>query len=241
MSKQIFFVLLLSSTVYSAEQLQLQVTSLIEEDAPSNSQNSPGANGFAVGDVNFQSHELLTQFGLGDLTGFPGGVWVENVIWSTAIMCKPIWAMELYEITNSITENTSWNSIGGPSNKLPGILLVINDIAGQGCASFSKSQSINLINRLQQRINENKGVFRVALVGNRNAPDYTAMHFQNITVNAWLNGDADKDGDVDFSDFVTLSNNFETPGSWKDGDFTHDGWVDFADFVLLSSNYGLSL
>lgn len=54
-------------------------------------------------------------------------------------------------------------------------------------------------------------------------------------------GDANLDGKVDFSDFVTLSEHFGQtvgPGGWAMGDFNYDGKVDFADFILLSSNFG---
>ena len=51
-------------------------------------------------------------------------------------------------------------------------------------------------------------------------------------------GDADLDHDVDFPNFVTISNNFNAPGGWADGDSNGDGNVDFEDFVLLSNNFG---
>ena len=52
-------------------------------------------------------------------------------------------------------------------------------------------------------------------------------------------GDADLDGDVDFSDFLALSPNFNNPGTfiWTQGDFDGDGDVDFSDFLALSPNF----
>ena len=47
-------------------------------------------------------------------------------------------------------------------------------------------------------------------------------------------GDADRNGQVDFADFLLLSPNFGGPGQWQHGDFTSDGIVGFADFLLLS-------
>ena len=53
------------------------------------------------------------------------------------------------------------------------------------------------------------------------------------------NGDANFDGEVAFSDFLTLSSNFnKTPAVWSEGDFAPNGVVEFADFLLLSSNFG---
>lgn len=51
-------------------------------------------------------------------------------------------------------------------------------------------------------------------------------------------GDTNLDGTVDFSDFVTLSNNYGGPGTWVEGDFDGDGKVLFTDFILLSGNFG---
>ncbi len=55
-----------------------------------------------------------------------------------------------------------------------------------------------------------------------------------------LRGDADGDGQVQFSDFVILSENFATPGQYTDGDFDKDGDVQFSDFVILSERFGQS-
>lgn len=56
-------------------------------------------------------------------------------------------------------------------------------------------------------------------------------------------GDANLDGKVDFSDFVTLSSHFGQNASsgWDLGDFNYDGVINFADFILLSSNFGRSV
>jgi len=54
-----------------------------------------------------------------------------------------------------------------------------------------------------------------------------------------LVGDADGNGEVDFSDFLTLSGNFNTEGVGYDGgDFDCDGTVAFNDFLLISGNFG---
>jgi ELWxxDGT repeat protein len=51
-------------------------------------------------------------------------------------------------------------------------------------------------------------------------------------------GDADRDGRVALSDFLTLAENFGARGEWHHGDFNLDGSVAFEDFVLQAENYG---
>ena len=52
-------------------------------------------------------------------------------------------------------------------------------------------------------------------------------------------GDTNLDGEVDFADFLVLSNNFgkTVDAVWADGDFDGDGKVEFADFLILSGNF----
>ena len=51
-------------------------------------------------------------------------------------------------------------------------------------------------------------------------------------------GDANRDGQVNFADFLILSVAFGTEGGWPSGDFDGDGVVTFSDFLVLSSNFG---
>lgn len=53
-----------------------------------------------------------------------------------------------------------------------------------------------------------------------------------------LNGDADFNGEVDFADFLKVSDNFEQAASWSDGDFDGNGLVQFGDFLILANNFG---
>lgn len=65
---------------------------------------------------------------------------------------------------------------------------------------------------------------------------------------AWLasagsvSGDADLNGEVTLSDFLTLASNFGAAGnpdaSWTRGDFDCDGLVAFSDVIELSENFG---
>ena len=50
-------------------------------------------------------------------------------------------------------------------------------------------------------------------------------------------GDANLDNEVNFADFLILSENFGQAGAWREGDFDGDGTVDFPDFLALSANF----
>lgn len=52
-------------------------------------------------------------------------------------------------------------------------------------------------------------------------------------------GDADRNGEVDFGDFLQLVENYGQSADFSGGDFDDNGLVDFSDFILLSRNYGL--
>ena len=58
---------------------------------------------------------------------------------------------------------------------------------------------------------------------------------------AGIPGDADLDGQVQFTDFLLLSSNFGMPGEWGDGDFDDDGEVAFGDFLILSQHFNQSM
>ena len=58
-----------------------------------------------------------------------------------------------------------------------------------------------------------------------------------------LNGDANHDRTVDFSDLLILAKNYGKTGGLTaaDGDFNYDGSVDFSDLLLLAKKYGSTL
>ena len=58
---------------------------------------------------------------------------------------------------------------------------------------------------------------------------------------AWLPGDTNLDGLVNFLDFSSFQSNFFDPGSYADGDFTGDGVVNIADFGILQQNFAQDL
>jgi YD repeat-containing protein len=49
-------------------------------------------------------------------------------------------------------------------------------------------------------------------------------------------GDADRDGDVDFMDYITVKGNNGQSGDWGAGDFNGDGYVDDADYHIYQAN-----
>lgn len=53
-------------------------------------------------------------------------------------------------------------------------------------------------------------------------------------------GDADSDRDVDFTDYLLVKANFDSPSGmrWRDGDFDADGDVDFYDYLAAKANFG---
>lgn len=51
-------------------------------------------------------------------------------------------------------------------------------------------------------------------------------------------GDADLDGTVSFTDFVTLADHFNQPGGWGQGDFSGNMRIDFPDFAMLAEHFG---
>lgn len=51
-------------------------------------------------------------------------------------------------------------------------------------------------------------------------------------------GDADLDGQVQFSDFILLAENFNAETNWSGGDFDGSGVADFSDFLILARNFG---
>jgi hypothetical protein len=65
----------------------------------------------------------------------------------------------------------------------------------------------------------------------------------DVTTNFFvLAGDANRNRTVDFSDLVTLSQNYNGTGkTYSQGDFDYDGDVDFQDLVILAKNYGKTL
>jgi hypothetical protein len=57
-----------------------------------------------------------------------------------------------------------------------------------------------------------------------------------------LAGDTNVDGKVDFSDLLTLAQNYGATGAtWEKGDFNADGTVDFGDLLALAQDYGQSV
>lgn len=69
--------------------------------------------------------------------------------------------------------------------------------------------------------------------------DIVAWEFTATPVDSPQPGDANADGQIDFSDFLALSRNFNQPdGGWKAADFDNNGVTDFGDFLALNQGFG---
>lgn len=55
-----------------------------------------------------------------------------------------------------------------------------------------------------------------------------------------LFGDTNLDKTVNFSDFISLSANYNQDGGWAEGDADGSGAINFSDFITLSTNYNMS-
>jgi hypothetical protein len=67
---------------------------------------------------------------------------------------------------------------------------------------------------------------------------------QDDTLDFWfMNGDANRDKNVDFLDLAALAQNYNVSGgrTWAQGDFNGDGNVDFLDLARLAQNYNRTL
>ena len=73
-----------------------------------------------------------------------------------------------------------------------------------------------------------------------NSGGTATYYLDNIrTTTDALPGDANLDGKVNFSDLLTLAQNYGgTNLLWQDGDFTGEGKVDFSDLLILAQHYG---
>lgn len=68
-----------------------------------------------------------------------------------------------------------------------------------------------------------------------------AMGDELWALQADLPGDVNRNGTVDFADFLILSGNFGKAGAKELGDLDGDGTVGFNDFLVLSANFGKSI
>ncbi len=63
----------------------------------------------------------------------------------------------------------------------------------------------------------------------------------SVATDGLLEGDADRDGDVDINDFSLLSSNFDqAPTTWDQGNFNSIDGTNINDFSLLSGNFDTS-
>lgn len=62
-----------------------------------------------------------------------------------------------------------------------------------------------------------------------------------ILMHVALKGDTNIDGSVNFSDLLSLAQNYGGSGTWANGDSDYDGAISFTDLLSMAQNYGQSL
>ena len=88
--------------------------------------------------------------------------------------------------------------------------------------------------------------FQTGQIRTTNAPDnrhgigwIDSAGSSKVTVAYTYLGDANVDGQVNTSDFMVLSQNYNsTSGIWGIGDFNYDGKVNALDFNMIATNFG---
>lgn len=156
---------------------------------------------------------------------------------------RPSGTCKLYQINKTWNSSSTWSSLGsGLSGSELGSLL--HTQGGTSCCGTISvtSEEPSLIDIIQKD-NDGQDTFDgiVALSDVTNTLITNDMNIARIkvTYTERIAGDADNDGDVDFTDFLAVSRNYNECGhEWEDGDFNGDGCVDFADYLILSGNYG---
>ncbi len=63
-----------------------------------------------------------------------------------------------------------------------------------------------------------------------------------VSVSGIIEGDADRDGDVDGADFLSWQRGIgKSDGNWSDGNFNGDNTIDILDLAIWQQNYGSAL
>lgn len=237
------FPLLLCSSVFAGDELlQGPITSNIRKLVPNESANNPlgetlfPPGGFEVGRAGQIQSELLHKYDVSAYVGFPAGVRVFQATYS-ATATPPSAGYQVYETSVSVTEASTWANTPGPA----AVIGQPVDVPASQSGNISM-QSAPLAARVQAAIGAGKPLKLVSL---QNSTGTTVrMGFQNLRVEAYLKGDADRNDHVNFTDFLIIRLNFGTDTSgltqlarFGRGDFDGDGDVDFTDFLQLSANF----
>ena len=235
---------LLCARVFAGDELlSVPITSNIRKLVPNESANNPlgetlfPPGGFEVGREGQIQSELLHKYDVSAYVGFPAGVRVFQVTYSTTA-APPSAAYQVYETSVSVTEASSWANTPGPAAVISALL--VNVPASQ--SGKIGVQSAPLTARVQGAIDAGK---RLVLVSLQDSTGTTVrMGLQNLRVEVYLKGDADRNDHVNFTDFLIIRLHFGTDTSgltqlarFERGDFDGDGDVDFTDFLQLSANF----
>lgn len=148
-------------------------------------------------------------------------------------------------------DDGAWTQLGGdfaPADPRSDALAEINL---EGSRTFSNGTSHDLgtifVGGSRDLIFEystptvDKAFGSVQYVFGADTPGPTCNDTAALRAAAGLTGDLDGNGMVDFSDFLTLSGNFNlVTNRYEDGDIDCGGDVGFTDFLALSGNFGAS-
>jgi hypothetical protein len=131
-----------------------------------------------------------------------------------------------FSVANSGTGQMAWTA-----EVISGSWLTIsNGASGNNSGTITASFSANT-----DPNNPRTGTIRITAVGASGSPKDVTV----VQTKALLPGDANKDGRVNFSDYLLLSQNFgKTNTIWDQGNFNTDNITNFSDYLLLSQNFG---
>lgn len=170
-------------------------------------------------------------------------------------MSPNVGAVEItgYSILSSSAglDDAAWSKLGGDFVAADPRAESLAEINLEGATTFSNGTSRDLgtifVGGERDLIFEystptvDKAFGSVQYVFGADSPGPTCNDTAALRAAAGLTGDLDGNGMVDFSDFLTLSGNFNSATTrYEDGDIDCTGDVGFTDFLALSGNFGAS-
>lgn len=145
--------------------------------------------------------------------------------------------------------------VSSPNNHSSGAAQIIHGQTTQVNGSGTIDSTVRLIpgktitytveGQLPEDASDASVMFNVSLREGIEDPDPSnnSVTLDFSAVDTVLAGDVDNNGEVDFTDFLVLANNFGRDDDVvrEDGDLDEDGVVSFLDFLILANNFGRSL
>lgn len=143
-----------------------------------------------------------------------------------------------FEGTATLSANSA-NVTGFSEPITPLEVSVVGKVVVRGDFNDDLLLDVADIDLLTEQVNASQfsQLFDIDLNGSVSEGDRTLW----LSLKGSLPGDTDLNGMVNFLDFLTLAENFETADTgWAGGDFDGDGFVRFLDFLKLAENFGKS-